>query len=188
VKVAGISSETSAVSERYANALFDLAREQGSLDKTDKALTAFAAAMVQSADLDRLVRSPVFSAAEQSAGLAAVLNALGIAGLTHDFLLVLVRNRRLFVIGAIIRAFRERLARERGEVEAEVASAVQLSKAQEQALADVLRQTVGRTPKLNVRVDPALLGGLVVKVGSRMIDTSIRTKLNSLKVAMKEAG
>lgn len=176
------------MSERYSNALFELAREHNALDSVENALNLFVRMLDDSDDLERLVLSPVFSTAEQQAGLAAVLNRAGIDGMARDFLFVLARNRRLFAARDAIRAFRARLAKERGEVEADVATAIPLSKANEQALIDALRQNVGKTPKLNVRVDPSLLGGLVVKVGSRMIDTSIRTKLNSLKVAMKEAG
>jgi F-type H+-transporting ATPase subunit delta len=182
------SAETSAVSERYANALFDLARDQKALDQVDKALSAFLGLLSDNPDLQRLVRSPVFSAAEQRAGLEAVLDKAQIGGLARDFFGVLARNRRLFIVRAAAEAFQRRLARERGEVEAEITAAVPLTRAQEQELGDALREKLGKIPKLRVRVDPSILGGLIVKVGSRMIDTSIRTRLNTLKVAMREAG
>jgi F-type H+-transporting ATPase subunit delta len=176
------------MSERYANALFDLARDENALDQVDRALTRFLALLDGSPDLQRLVRSPVFSADEQRAGLEAILDKAQIAGLTRDFLGVLTRNRRLFAVREMAAAFRGKLAKERGEVEAEVIAAVPLTRTQEQALGDALREKLGKIPKLHVRIDPSILGGLIVKVGSRMIDTSIRTRLNTLKVAMKEAG
>jgi F-type H+-transporting ATPase subunit delta len=141
----------------------------------------------ESADLRRLVLSPVFSSGEQQDGLAAVMEKAGIAGLVHNFLLLLSKNRRLFVIEKIIKDYKALASRERGEIEAEVVSAVALTEAQGQELADTLRQKLGGSPQLAVSVDSNLLGGLVVRVGSRMIDTSLRTKLKNLEKAMKEA-
>lgn len=183
-----ISAETSAVAERYANALFDLAREQNALDQVNADLERFLGLLKESEDLRRFVRSPVFSAREQASGLAAVLDRAQITGLAHDFLLVMAKNRRLFVAEGAIKAYRARLAIERGEIEADVTAAIVLSEQQRQALIDTLQERMGRVPNLNVHVDPSILGGLIVKVGSRMVDTSIRTKLNNLKVAMKEVG
>ncbi len=188
MQVAVTRAETSAVAERYANALFELAQEQKALDAVNAALERFLELLKVSSDFQRLVRSPVFSASEQREGLDAVLKKAQITGLARDFLLVLSGNRRLFVAEDAIRAFRARLARERGEIDALVTTAVPLNATQRQTLIDTLREKTGRTPKLDVQVDPSILGGLIVKVGSRMVDTSIRTKLNNLKVAMKEVG
>jgi F-type H+-transporting ATPase subunit delta len=141
-----------------------------------------------SEDLRRLVRSPVISAENQEKALAAVLDKAGIRGLTANFLKLITRNRRLFAIGDMLKNFRALLARERGEVTADVASAHPLTPEQMNALKDMLRMQAGKDVQINTRVDPNLLGGLIVKVGSRMIDSSLRTKLNNLKVAMKGIG
>ena len=120
-------------------------------------------------------------------GLASILKAAGIEGLVRDFLLVLARNRRLFAVETVIKSFKALAAKERGEVEAEIISAHPLADAQTQELSDVLRQKLGKSPKLTVVIDPKLLGGLILRVGSQMIDTSLRTKLKNLEKAMKEA-
>ncbi len=178
----------SGVAGRYATALFELAREGGALDSVAADLDRFSAALDASTDLARLVKSPVFSAEEQSRALAAVLDELKIEGLTRNFLLLVAKNRRLFAAPDMIRGYRAMLARHRGEVSASVASAAKLNEAQVTALKQALTAALGKEVALEERVDAGLLGGLVVKVGSRMIDTSLRTRLNSLKVAMKEVG
>lgn len=179
--------QLSTVAERYAGALFELARENNSVDGVERSLDRLQASLEDSADLRRFVLSPVFSGAEQQQGLAAICKAAGITGLVRDFLLVLAANRRLFGIENIIKSFKTLAAKERGEVEAEIVSAVPLTKAQTQDLVDTLRQRLGKTPKLSAIVDPKLLGGMVVRVGSQMIDTSLRTRLQNLEKAMKEA-
>ena len=141
-----------------------------------------------SEDLRRLVRSPVISADDQAKALAAILAKAGISGLTANFLKLIARNRRLFAAADMMKSFRALLARERGEVSADVASAHALTPEQMQLLSDTLRTTIGKNVQINTRVDPGLLGGLIVKVGSKMIDSSLRTKLNNLKVAMKGIG
>ena len=141
-----------------------------------------------SADLRRLVRSPVISADDQAKALAAILGRAGVSGLTANFFKLIARNRRLFAAADMIKGFRALLARERGEVSADVASAHALTPAQMQALKDALRAQIGKDVQINTRVDPTLLGGLVVKIGSKMIDSSLRTKLDNLKVAMKGIG
>lgn len=174
------------VAGRYASALFDLAAEQNAVAAVEKDLIGFQALLDQSSDLTRLVMSPVFSSDEQVRALGAVLQKSGIGGLTSNFLKVVARNRRLFSVPDMIKAYRALAAKARGEVSAEVASAHPLSAEQLQALRDTVRTSVGKDVALATRVDPGLLGGLVVKVGSRMIDNSLRTKLNSLKTRMKE--
>jgi F-type H+-transporting ATPase subunit delta len=177
----------STVAERYAGAFFELAREKNSVESIERSLDTFLSLLRDSADLRRFVLSPMFSSAEQQQGLSAVLKSAGIDGLPRDFLLVLARNRRLFAVENVIKAYKALSAKERGEVEAEVVSAVPLTKAQAQDLTDTLRQKLGKTPKLVQAVDPKLLGGLIVRVGSQMIDTSLRTKLKNLEKVMKEA-
>lgn len=173
---------------RYATALFELAHEGAALQQVETDLGLFQDMLDQSPDLERLVRSPVFSADDQQRALEAVLERAELADLTAKFLSLITRNRRLFAVRDMIRAFRALLARHRGEVTAEVASATALSDAQMTALNSALRSAVGQDVQIESQVDENLLGGLVVKVGSRMIDNSLRTKLNNLKIAMREVG
>ena len=173
---------------RYATALFELANEAGAIDKVEADFDGFERMLADSPDLLRLVRSPVYAADEQTRALGAVLEAAGATALTANFFKLVARNRRLFAIRDMIAAYRKLVAGARGEVAAEVVSAHELKPEQVQALKAELRATESRDVKLIQRVDPAILGGLVVKVGSRMIDNSLRTKLQSLKVAMKGTG
>ena len=181
-------TNTASVPGRYASALFELAREQKQLPTVETDLGRFEALLNGSADLQRLVRSPAFSGNEQSKAITAVLAKANIGGLAGNFLSLLAKNRRLFAVSDMIKAFRAIAARERGEVTAEVTSAQPLSDAQTTALRDQLKTTVGKAVSLQTKVDPSLLGGLIVKIGSRMIDSSLRTKLSMLKVAMKGTG
>jgi F-type H+-transporting ATPase subunit delta len=173
---------------RYAAALFELAKDERQLPRVEADLAAFRSMLDASADLRRLVRSPVISAGDQAKALDAILGKAGLSGLTANFFRVIARNRRLFAVADMIRDFRALLARERGEVSADVASAHPLTSDQLSALKDALRVQIGKDVMVNTRVDPALLGGLIVKVGSKMIDSSLRTKLDNLKVAMKGLG
>lgn len=182
------SSPVSAIAERYAGSLFELARDSGQLAAVEAALETFDRLLTESEDLRRLVTSPVFSADEQARAVATIADRAGISGLTGNFLRVVAQNRRLFAVPGMIRAFREIAARERGEMSADVTSAHALSPAQEAELKAALKAMSGKDVSLALAVDPSLLGGLVVKVGSRQIDTSLRTKLNSLKLALKEVG
>lgn len=178
----------SGVAKRYAAALLELAEDGGATSEVERDLAAFDAMLAESADLVRLVRSPVFTADEQQAALGALLAKAGITGLAANFVKLAAKNRRLFVLPDMIKAFRALLAEKRGEATAEVVSAAQLSDAHVAALKEGLSASTGKKINIAARVDPALIGGLVVKVGSRMVDTSLRTKLNSLKFAMKEVG
>jgi F-type H+-transporting ATPase subunit delta len=173
---------------RYAAALFELAKDEGQLPQVEADLVVFSTLLDESEDLRRLVRSPVISAEDQAKALTAVLGKAGASGLTTNFFRLIARNRRLFAAADMIKGFRALLARERGEISADVASAHPLSPEQLNALKDVLRVQMGKEVRVATRVDPNLLGGLVVKVGSRMIDSSLRTKLDNLKVAMKGIG
>jgi F-type H+-transporting ATPase subunit delta len=173
------------VAGRYAAALFEIAKDEKQLAQVEADVVGFQGMLDQSDDLRRLVRSPVISADDQAKAIGAVLAKAGASPLTANFFKLIARNRRLIATGDMLKNFRMLTARERGEVSAEVASAHQLSAEQMTALKDVLRIQVGKDVQINTRVDPNLLGGLVVKVGSKMIDSSLRTKLNNLKVAMK---
>ena len=178
----------SGVSGRYATALFELARDDNAVDAVLLDLDKFESLLSQSADLSRLVRSPVFSADTQLSALTAVLEKVGISGISANFLKVLTSNRRLFAVRDVIRAFRALVAKFKGEATADVTVAEALSDKNLDALKAALKSVTGKDVALNVKVDPAIIGGLVVKLGSRMIDSSLRTKLNSIKHAMKEAG
>lgn len=177
---------TGGVAGRYASALFDLAEEANQVRQVEKDLIALQSLLDESADLKRMVRSPVFSSDEQGRAIAAVAEKAGLAPLIVNFLKVLARNRRLFAVGDMIRTFLALAARQRGEVNAEVASAHPLTDEQLATLKDTLRASAGKDVQIITKVDPTLLGGLIVKMGSRMIDSSLRTKLTSLKTAMKE--
>jgi F-type H+-transporting ATPase subunit delta len=173
---------------RYASALFELALENKAVDAVKSELDKFDALIAANPDLLRLVRSPVFGADEQARALAAVLARAGIAGLTANFLQAVASNRRLFAVRDMIKAFRALVARWKGEVGAEVTVAESLSDHHLDMLKSVLKSaTGGKAVDLNIRIDPAIIGGLVVKLGSRMVDSSLRTKLNAMKFAMKEA-
>src|SRR5262244_1714266 len=186
--VAAEDPSVSGVSGRYATALFELARDEKSIDAVRADLDKFDAMLSESADLKRLVRSPVFAADAQLKALSAVLDKAGITGVAANFLKVLTNNRRLFAVADVIRAFRALVANFKGEATAEVTVAEQLNDKNLDALKAALKSVTGKDVALNVKVDPSIIGGLVVKLGSHMVDSSLRTKLNPIKHAMKEAG
>lgn len=172
---------------RYATALFDLASETNAIDAVQTDLDRFDGLVAESADLLRLVRSPVFSADEQLQALGAVLDRAGIGGLAARFLKLVTSNRRLFAVRDMIKAFRALVARHKGEATAEVTVAERLNDKHLEALRAALKSVSGKDVDLDIKIDPSIIGGLVVKLGSRMVDTSLRTKLNAIKHAMKEA-
>ncbi|HWA30664.1 MAG TPA: F0F1 ATP synthase subunit delta [Rhizomicrobium sp.] len=178
-------AHNSGLAARYATAVFELAQEEKSVEALEKDFTALKAMIAESPELARLVRAPVFTREEQAAGLNAVLHRMEAAALTRRFVLMLASKRRLFALVDIIRAFELQLAKLRGEVSAEVTSARPLNDAEVTSLKQILKSKLGRDARLEAKVDPALLGGLVVKVGSRMIDSSLRTKLNGIRAAMR---
>lgn len=182
------SSPISAVAQRYAHSLFELALESNSVAKVEGDLGRFEALLDGSEDLQRLIKSPVFASEDQERAIAAVADKAGITGLVGNFLRVAAANRRLFSVPGMIAAFRKIAAEHRGEASAEVASAHELTAAQINELKAALKGVAGKDVSVAVTVDPSLLGGLVVKMGSRQIDTSLKTKLNSLKLALKEVG
>jgi F-type H+-transporting ATPase subunit delta len=186
--VAGSTSNVSGVAARYANALFELALEEKVLPGVEADLDRFAALIDESPDLKRLVRSPVFSSDEQLRAVDAVLVRDQIGGIVANLIKVAAGNRRLFAVPDMITAFKRLAAKQRGEVAAEVTSAEPLTDAHVADLKAALKASLGKDVTLSSHVDPSLIGGLIVKVGSRMIDGSLRTKLNSLKLAMKEVG
>jgi F-type H+-transporting ATPase subunit delta len=186
--VAKSSSPVSGIAERYAGSLYELAVQSNTVGEIEADLGRFEALLSESDDLARMIRSPVFSAEEQFKAVAAIADKAEITGLVGNFLRVVAKNRRLFAVPAMIKAFRAIAADARGEVAAEVTSAHPLSAAQQDELKATLKSVTGKDVAIAASVDPTLLGGLVVKIGSRQIDTSLRTKLNSLKLALKEVG
>ena len=186
--MAGKDPIVSGMAGRYGNALFELALENKAVDAVKVDLDRFDALVAGNPDLTRLVRSPVFGADEQLKALSAILDRAGITGLAANFLRVITTNRRLFAVRDMIRAFRTLAARHKGEVTAEVTVAEKLSDSNLDALKSALKSvTGGKDINMDVKVEPAIIGGLIVKVGSRMVDSSLRTKLNAIKFAMKEA-
>jgi F-type H+-transporting ATPase subunit delta len=184
--VAGDEPIVSGMAGRYATALFELALEEHAIDAVKADLDRFDALIAESPDLQRLVRSPVFSAGEQTKALAAVLDRAGIGGLAARFLQVVTANRRLFAARDMIRGFRTLVARHKGETQATITVAEQPTEAHLAAIKDALKAVTKKDVQVEIKVDPSIIGGLIVKLGSRMVDTSLRTKLNAIKHAMKE--
>ncbi|MCX7643823.1 MAG: F0F1 ATP synthase subunit delta [Rhodobacteraceae bacterium] len=182
------ASISSGIAARYATAVFDLAREAGSLQTLETDADALAGALEASADLRDMIASPIYGREEQAAAITAVGRRLGLSELMLNTLALMASKRRLFVLPQLVSALRAMIAAEKGEVTAEVVSAKALTKAQSDALSKSLKARFGKTVKLQTSVDESLIGGLIVKVGSKMIDTSIRSQLAALQNAMKEVG
>ena len=183
-----MASETTGVSglaERYAAALFDLADERRMLDEIAADLRQLRAMLGASGDFQRLIRSPILSRDEQAKAIGVLAERAELSSLVRDFLAVVARNRRLFAVSAMIEVFLNKLASRRGEVNAHVTAAQPLNEAQLAALNEQLRRSIGSRVSIDVRVDPGLIGGMIVKVGSRMIDGSVKSKLQRLQLAMK---
>ncbi len=176
------------IAQRYALALFELSKDAGALKALESDVDALAEALKGSADLVAMIGSPVVSREDQTRAMGAVARALGLSTLMQNTLALMGQKRRLFVLPQLVADLRDRLAAERGEVTADVTSASRLSAAQARKLAEVLKAKVGKDVKLNTTVDESLIGGLIVKLGSTMIDTSVKAKLASLQNAMKEVG
>lgn len=181
-------SRTSQVASRYAGSLYELAVGAKAVVAVEKSLGEFESMIANSADLQRLIESPVFSADDQAAAINALVAKAKLHPLATNFLKVVAGNRRLFAVPSIINAFRDIAAEGRGEVSADVKVAKALSAAQTKELKATLKSVAGKDVTLNVTVDPSILGGLIVKIGSRQIDTSLKTKLSSLKISLKEVG
>ena len=181
-----MSSEAiGAIADRYSAALFALAEEKAAFEAVESDLKALKAMLVDSADLRRLVSSPVITRRDQGNAIVALAEKAGWNELTRNLLGLLAKNRRLFTVSGVIDAFLARLAALRGEVTAEVATAKALTAAQKKSLAAALKKVIGKDVALEVTVDPSLLGGLVAKVGSKMVDASLKTKLQQLTLALK---
>lgn len=176
----------SGVAGRYASALFDLAQENRAVDAVGRDLDRFDALIQESPDLQRLVRSPVFTAEEQVKAVGAILEASGIGGLAGNFIRLVASNRRLFALPDMIRAYRTLVADSKGIVRAQVMLAEPPSDRVMNDIRAALRDVARAEVDLDVKIDPGLIGGLVVRIGSRMIDASLRTRLNSIRLAMKE--
>jgi F-type H+-transporting ATPase subunit delta len=187
--LAGEDSIVSGMAGRYALALFELARDRKAIDAVAADLNKFRGLIAESADLERLVKSPVFTAEEQTRALSAVLAGAGLGGVAANFLKLVATKRRLFAIGEMIDGFGKLVDREKGVTRAEVTVAEPLNDAHTQAIKAALAEVSGgKSVEVDVKVDPAIIGGLVVKLGSRMVDSSLRTKLNSIRTRMKEVG
>ena len=182
------SSLTAGAAGRYATALFELAQQAGSLDQTEADLQALGAALADSPDLGSLMRDPIYTREEQGNAMAAIGQKMGLSPLVQNVVGLMASKRRLFAVPELITVFEALMAEHRGEVTADVTAARPLSDVQSDALVAQIKSATGREVKLNVSVDESIIGGLIVKVGSKMIDSSIRSKLNSLQNAMKEVG
>lgn len=182
------TSLTSGVAGRYATALFEIARDDAAIDKVEADVTALEAAIAESGELRQLLSSPIYTREEQGRAVRALADKMGLGREVANTLGLMANNRRLFVLPGVIAQLKALIADLRGEVTAEVTAARPLSKAQTHSLTETLRKQIGKDVALDVTVDESLIGGLVVKVGSRMIDTSIRSRLASLQNVMKEVG
>ncbi len=182
------ASISSGIAERYAAAVFGIVKENNNLPKLEANVADLNAALAESADLRDLIASPVYSRDAQGRAITAVAAKMGLVPAMQNVLGLMASKRRLFVVPHMLTRLREMIAAEKGEVTAEVVSATALTDAQAAQLAETLKAKVGKEVKISAAVDESLIGGLVVKVGSKMIDTSIRAKLNSLQNAMKEVG
>ncbi len=188
VDVSEPASISAGIAGRYATAVFELAKEAKGLQALEADVEALGSALSESADLRSLIASPVYSRDEQATAVAAIAKKMQLSATLAKTLGLMATNRRLFVLPQLLAALRDLIAEEKGEVIAEVTVAAPLTKTQETKLAATLKKTVGKTVNLNTTVDESLIGGLIVKVGSKMIDTSIRSRLSSLQNAMKEVG
>ena len=182
------ASISTGIAARYSTAVFELAKEDGKLDALERDIDTLDATLGDSADFRDLLSSPIYSRDAQSTAIAAIADKMGLSPTFANTLKLMASKRRLFVLPQLVAELRSRIADEKGEVTAEVRAAKALSKDQQAALAKTLKASVGKDVKMNVAVDENLIGGLVVKVGSKMIDTSIRSKLNALQNTMKEVG
>ncbi len=188
VDVSDSASISSGIASRYAKAVFEIAQENQDLDKLESNLGDLSTALSESADLRDLIHSPVYSRETQGKAITAIAQKMGLIPAMQNVLSLMASKRRLFVVPAMIAQLRERIAEHKGEITADVTSATKLTDAQRTKLSETLKAQVGREVLINATVDESLIGGLVVKVGSKMIDTSIRSKLNSLQNIMKEVG
>lgn len=182
------ASISTSIAARYATAVYDLAKDGKKVKAIEADLGTLSDAMADSSDFNALIHSPIYSRDEQGTAIAALAKKMKLSPIMANTLALMATKRRLFVLPQLVVALRAAIAEDNGEVTAEVTSATALTKAQSDSLSKTLKAKLGKTVTINATVDETLIGGLVVKVGSKMIDTSIRSKLNSLQNAMKEVG
>ncbi|MBJ3763404.1 F0F1 ATP synthase subunit delta [Maribius pontilimi] len=182
------ASISTGIASRYATAIFELARDEGALDQVRRDSDTLASALNDSEDFRDLIHSPLYSRDQQQQAIGAIADKMGLHKITANTLRLMASKRRLFVLSGLISELRDMIAREKGEITADVSAATELSDAQKKKLAETLKASVGRDVNINLSVDESLIGGLVVKVGSKMIDTSIKSKLAALQNTMKEVG
>ena len=188
VDVSEPASISAGIADRYATAIFEIAEENKSLDSLESGISDLSAALNESEDFRTLIQSPLIARSEQRGAIMAIAEKMGLEESLKNALGLMADRRRLFVLPQLLRALRERIATSRGEVTADVITAQELSADQKKKLAETLKANVGKTVTLNTAVDESLIGGMIVQVGSKMIDTSIRSKLSQLQNAMKEVG
>lgn len=188
VDVSESASISTGIATRYATAVYDLAKDADQVSVIEADIAAIKEAMSESADLNRLLQSPIYGRDQQLAAISALARKMGLSEIMSNTLSLMASKRRLFVVPALLEVLREKIAEDKNEVTAEVISAKALTKTQAEKLAETLKARVGKDVTINASVDENLIGGLIVKVGSKMIDTSIRTKLSQLQNAMKEVG
>lgn len=186
--MANTASISANIAGRYAQAVFDLVQEQGTLDQLAGELDGLRAALDDSADLRDLISSPLYSREQQESAITAIAQAMGLSPVLTNTLRLMSQNRRLFTLPQLVQRLQGLIAEARGEVTADVVSAAPLTDEQQRRLTETLAEKSGKTVKLNTRVDEGLIGGMIVKLGSQMIDSSIRSKLASLQNVMKEVG
>ncbi|WP_339113224.1 F0F1 ATP synthase subunit delta [Thioclava sp. GXIMD2076] len=182
------ASISAGIADRYATAVFEISKDSGQLDALKGEIDALEVALSESADLQGLIKSPLYSSEEQEASIEAIAKAMGLSATMTHTLGLLAQKRRLYLLPMLLSALSAKIAEEKGEVTANVTSATELSQEQQAKLADALAAKTGKTVQLNIAVDETLIGGMIVKLGSRMVDTSIRSKLASLQTSMKEVG
>lgn len=182
------ASISASIATRYASALFDLAKDEGKLASLETDAEALGETLKGSDEFRDLIQNPVYSRADQESAVVAIAKKMKLSALVANTLALMAQNRRLFTLPQLIAQLKAKIADEKGEVTAEVSSAKALTQAQQNTLAETLAKKVGKDVKLEMNVDESLIGGLVVKLGSQMIDSSIRSKLSSLQNAMKEVG
>ncbi|MBK4217753.1 F0F1 ATP synthase subunit delta [Paracoccus caeni] len=186
--MANTVSMSRSIAGRYAQAVFDIVKEEGGLDALAQQVDDLGAALNDSAELRDLISSPIYTRSQQIGAIAALASKMGLSPVLSNTLQLMGQNRRLFVLPQLVRVLRDLIADERGEITADVTSAVALSDDQQQRLTATLSEKSGKKVKLNTRVDEGLIGGMIVKLGSQMVDSSVRSKLASLQNAMKEVG
>ena len=181
-------STSKGIAKRYATALFDLADETDDIPTLEKNVNSLTQSIDESADLNSLISSPIYSRDQQKSAIGAIATKMGMSGMMINALCLMAEKRRLFVVPTFLSALNDLISESKNEITAEVVSAQSLSKGQVEKLGKSLKKNFGKDVKINATVDPRLIGGMIVKVGSRMIDTTIKAKLNSLQNVMKEVG